>query len=279
MRVLLTGASGQLGTALTAAMPGEDLTSLGHNELDITDRDAVERAVESAQCDVVVNAAGYTRVDDAESDPEGARRVNVDGAENLALASARAGVPVLHISTDYIFDGEADTPYVESDEPAPRSVYGETKLAGEVAVREANPRHWIVRTAWLHGSGGASFPTKMLDLSRQHDEVRVVDDQRDSPTFAPDLAAAVRALLDTTSWGIWHLAGSGSATWYELTRKLYELAGVDTRVLPVTTDAFPRPAPRPRYSVLGTERDPALLLPPWEDGLARFVATLPRRSK
>jgi len=282
MRVLVTGARGQLGRALTAMLTGaHEVIGRGRAELDITDAGAVARALDAHAPDAVINAAAFTDVDGAESNESAAFAINARGAENVAAASARRDLPIVHISTDYVFDGTSARPYVESDAPAPRSVYGRSKLAGEDAARAANPRHHIVRTAWLYASHGRNFPRTMLALAQDptRDEVRVVDDQRGSPTWAPHLAMKLRELIERDDWGIWHLAGSGAASWYEFACELFARSGIATRVVPVTTAEFPRPAPRPANSVLATERTRPIVLPPWKEGLAEFVRAISRESR
>ena len=273
MRLLITGSDGQLGRALQEELSDHELTCVDIDRLDIGDLSEVRRQVEELRPELVLNAAAYTDVDGAESDREAAFRANEEGPRNLAVATAREGVPLLHLSTDYVFDGLATRPYHELDTPAPRTVYGESKLAGEEAVKEANPRHIIVRTAWLYHAQGTNFPRTMIALA-DRDEVRVVNDQRGSPTYAPHLARAIHELLPTGAFGTFHLAGSGEATWYELTVALYRELGIDTPVVPVTTEEFPRPAERPRYSVLTSTRSPRVALPPWEEGVAEFARAI-----
>ena len=275
MRILLAGAGGQLGRALVPALAGHELTALTHSQLDITDRTAVDKAVAAHRPRLVLNAAAYNAVDRAETDRAGAFRINAEGPRFLAEAAAAVGAAVLHVSSDYVFDGEKGAPYDEHDPPNPLSVYGASKLAGEQAVREANPRHYVVRTAWVYAHGGKNFPLTLLELAKKG-PVRVVDDQRGSPTFAPHLARAIAGLIETRSFGTRHLAGSGEASWYDLTRELFRLRGLDTKVTPVTTAEFPRPAPRPRRAPLvSAHQEPSLVLPPWADGLREFVAGLP----
>ncbi len=270
MRILVTGAGGQLGRALPAALSGHEVTALPHGRLDVADAPAVDAALAAEHPQVVINAAAYNEVDRAEAEPDAAFRGNALGPRVLAEATAARGIALVHVSTDYVFDGEADAPYLESSPTAPRSVYGRSKRAGEEAVIAANPRHFVVRTAWLYALDGRNFPNTMRRLA-ERGGVRVVDDQRGSPTYVPHLAAALASLVGSGDFGLHHAAGRGEATWYELTRALFAGLGLDVTVEPVTTDAFPRPAPRPRYSVLGTERRPARLLPPWQDGLAEYV--------
>jgi dTDP-4-dehydrorhamnose reductase len=269
MKVLITGAGGQLGSALQAALANDDITALTHAQLDIARLRDVNETMAVNRPDIVINTAAYTNVDGAETEWEEAYRCNALGPRNLALATASRNIPLLHVSTDYVFDGTSEKPYHEFDRTNPLSVYGKSKLAGEQAVADCNPRHYIVRTAWLYSPEGKNFPKTMLSLASR-DEVRVVSDQYGSPTYAPHLAKAIAELIETGAYGIYHLAGNGGASWYELTLKLYRLCGIGTRVRPVATAEFPRPAVRPRYSVLTSIQDPQILLPPWEDGLAEF---------
>jgi dTDP-4-dehydrorhamnose reductase len=269
MRFLITGAGGQLGRALQAALANDEITALTRSQLDIARLRDVTEAIAIHRPDIVINTAAYTNVDGAETEREEAYRCNALGPRNLALATSTRHIPLLHVSTDYVFDGLSDRPYHEFDQTRPLSVYGQSKLAGEQAVTTFNPSHYIVRTAWLYSPDGKNFPKTMLSLSSR-DEVRVVSDQCGSPTYAPHLAEAIVDLIETGSYGIYHLAGNGGASWYELTLKLYHACGIGTPVRPVATSEFPRPAVRPRYSVLTSIQDPQILLPPWEDGLAEF---------
>jgi dTDP-4-dehydrorhamnose reductase len=219
----------------------------------------------SAEADLVLHAAAWTDVDGAESDPAGAELVNVDGTRNVAAL----GVPVVYFSSDYVFDGAKREPYLESDEPAPASVYGRTKLAGEQQV----PDGWIVRSSWLFGWTGRNFVRTMLRLGAERDEVSVVADQRGCPTYVGDLAEATRELLALPR-GVWHLAAEGECTWAEFARTIFEEAGLSTRVRDITTEELGRPAPRPAYSVLRSERAGAPRLPHWRDGLRACLARL-----
>jgi len=273
MKILVTGASGQLGRALVPALARHDVAALSHAELDIADAAAVRRVLAAQSPAVVINAAAYNEVDRAEADPAPALRANAEGPRLLAEATARRGIALVHVSTDYVFDGRAGRPYVESDAPNPLSAYGRSKRAGEQAVIAANPRHLVVRTAWLYAAEGRNFPNTMRRLAAQG-PLRVVDDQRGSPTFAPHLAKGLAGLVDSDDFGLHHMAGAGEASWFELTRALLAALRLDVPIEAVTTDAFPRPAPRPSYSVLETERRPARRLPAWEDGLAEYVRAI-----
>lgn len=274
MRILLTGAGGQLGSALPRALAGHEVTALSHAQLDIRHLPAVQASVSALRPELVINAAAYNAVDAAEIDPDAAAGANEVGPWNLAAATAEIDAALLHVSTDYVFDGLADTPYDEDATPAPQSAYGRSKLAGEQAVRATNPRHFIVRTAWVYAATGKNFPLTILSLA-ERGVVRVVDDQTGSPTYAPHLADGIACLLAAKApHGTYHLAGSGSASWYELTVALFERLGVGAPVMPVSSAEFPRPAPRPRYSVLATIREPRIELPPWREGLDAFARAL-----
>ena len=276
MRLLVTGAGGMLGRAVVEAATrlGHDVRAASRAELDITDAAAARDAVADARAEAVINCAAYTDVDGAESDWARAEAVNCTGAGNVAAAAARAGASVVHVSTDYVFDGSKREPWLESDPTGPLGVYGETKLGGEHAVAEANARHAIVRTAWLYGAGGKNFVDTMLGLGAQRDEVAVVTDQVGCPTWTGHLAGALVELAERPDdTGIHHIAGAGSCTWNELALELFERAGIECRVRPTTTAQFPRPARRPAYSVLGTERAQPLRLPSWQQGVADYLAT------
>jgi dTDP-4-dehydrorhamnose reductase len=273
MKVLITGAGGQLGRALQSILQGNDVLALTHAQLDVTRFDDVREAVGGSRPELVINAAAYTNVDKAESDEPGAFRLNAIGPRNLAVAAMEIGTPIVHVSTDYVFDGESDRPYHEFDRTNPLSVYGKSKLAGDQAVAAHNPRHYIVRTSWVYHTEGENFPKAMLAQAHR-DEVRVVSDQFGSPTYAPRLAAALMKLSATGAYGTYHIAGRGGASRFEMTQRLYQLFGIKTAVLPAATADFPRPAPRPRYSVLTTVQSPEIVLPPWEEGMAEFAEKL-----
>jgi dTDP-4-dehydrorhamnose reductase len=215
----------------------------------------------------VLHAAAWTNVDGAEDDEEGARRVNAEGTANVAAL----GAPVVYYSTDYVFDGRKREPYVESAATGPLSAYGRTKLLGEQEVREG----WIVRSSWLFGWTGTNFVRTMLRLGEERDEVRVVDDQRGCPTYVGHLAAATRELIALPT-GVWHVAAEGEATWAELAEAVFEEAGLDCGVVPISTEELGRPAPRPAYSVLRSERDGAPRLPHWREGLRECLVRLGR---
>jgi dTDP-4-dehydrorhamnose reductase len=248
-----------------------EVEALAHADLDVTDAAAAASAIAAARADAVVNCAAYTDVDGAESDLEQAMKVNAEGAAAVAAAAEAAGATVVYPSTDYVFDGAKLAPYVESDEPRPLSVYAQSKLAGERVTVEANPRHFVVRSAWLFGVAGGNFVDTMLRLGKDHGEVLVVRDQVGSPTYTEHLAEAVVRLVDTDAYGVHHLAGTGECSWYDFAAEIFSQAGVECRVLSCTTEELGRPAPRPAYSALASERPGALLLPEWEAGLAAYL--------
>ncbi len=266
-----------MGRALQSRLSRHRLTALDRQALDITRLEAVRQAVRDLTPDLCLNAAAYNQVDRAEADPEAAFRGNALGPRNLALAAAEVGAAILHVSSDYVFDGENRDPYHEFDRPHPLSVYGRSKLAGEWAVKELNPRHYLVRTAWLYAADGKNFAQSILEAARRNELVKVVDDQRGSPTFVPHLAEAMSLLIESGAFGTYHLAGDGGTSWHGLTRRLFDALGVKTQLLAVTTAEFPRPARRPAYSVLTSWQDPPIRLPPWEAGVAEFAAQWGRR--
>jgi dTDP-4-dehydrorhamnose reductase len=234
---------------------GHHVVAVARADCDITDAAAVRKAVAGA--DVVVNCAAYTKVDDAETDEQTALAVNGGGARNVAIACAHSGAGLVHLSTDYVFAGDATTPYDEDAPVAPRTAYGRSKVAGEEAVRAELPhRSWIVRTAWLYGANGPNFVATMRRLEGSRDTVDVVDDQRGQPTWTVDLAAQIEALVAANApAGIYHGTSSGQTTWHGLAREVFALAGADPeRVHTTSSAAFVRPAPRPSYSVLGHRR-------------------------
>jgi dTDP-4-dehydrorhamnose reductase len=234
--------------------------ALPRAELDVTDRAAVRDAI--GPDDLVFNCAAWTDVDRAEEHEENATRINAEGARNVAEAAGT----VVYVSTDYVFDGRKQTPYVESDAVGPLSAYGRSKLEGELATAEVNPRHFVVRSSWLFGTGGRNFVKTMLRLGP---EVQVVDDQVGCPTFTGHLAEALVRLAATDDYGLHHMAASGSCSWFEFAQEIFTRAGSDTRVIPCATEDLSRPAPRPANSVLESERGHRL--PHWRDGLDNYL--------
>ncbi|TFG65941.1 MAG: dTDP-4-dehydrorhamnose reductase [Nitrospirales bacterium] len=270
-KLLITGAKGQLGQALQAQFVDHEVIAWDIQDLDISQLEQVRKAVNQLRPDILINAAAFTQVDQAETHQEAAYRGNALGPRNLALATKEMNIPLVHFSTDYVFDGRQSRPYHEFDRPNPLSVYGQSKLAGEEEVQKGNPRHFVVRTAWLYHIVGKNFPQTILRLANQ-EEIRVVNGQFGSPTFAPHLAQALSRLLETDAYGTYHLAGSGGASWYDFTKALYQARGIQTSVRPITTAEYPLPAPRPAYAVLTSLQDPSITLPPWEEGVRDFAS-------
>jgi dTDP-4-dehydrorhamnose reductase len=275
---LITGAGGQLAADLRDVLreSGDQVDALDRAALDLTDPSAVREAMARLAPDVVLNTAAYTAVDAAEADEERAYQVNAQAPAWLAMATAESGSRLIHVSTDYVFAGNASQPYGENDPAEPRTAYGRTKLAGEQAVLALDPKAYVVRTAWLYGSTGGNFVKTMLRLAREKNTVQVVDDQRGAPTWSRDLARGLVELgRSDAAPGVLHCTNTGEATWFEFARAVFAVAGLDpARVRRTATDLASRPAPRPAYSVLGMSRwDAAGLtaMPHWRDALDRAM--------
>jgi dTDP-4-dehydrorhamnose reductase len=281
VKLLIVGAEGMLGhdACTAAARAGHDPLGVDLPELDITDASAVLAFLQDHTPDAVLNCAAWTDVDGAETHREQAYAVNGEGAGNLARAAAARRIPLLHISTDYVFDGTApldgegrERAYVESDPTGPRSVYGQSKLAGEQQVLAASPRHAVVRTAWLYGVHGRNFVDTMLRLASERDAVQVVDDQIGSPTWSGHLAPAVVGLLEREVRGLVHHTGTGAVSWNGFAREIFRQAERPCRVEAVSSEQMARPAPRPAWSMLASERDDIVPMPDWREGLAGYLA-------
>lgn len=271
-RYLITGASGMLGRDLQAALAGRSVTALGRADLDVTDLAAVRDA--TAGHDVVINAAAYTKVDDAEANEEAAYAVNAVGARNLAIAARAASARLVQVSTDYVFNGQASAPYPEDTPRDPISAYGRTKAAGEEFVLAENPDGtYIVRTAWLYGEHGPNFAKTMRKLAAARETLSVVDDQLGQPTWTGDLARQIVLLLDADApAGIYHGTNSGQGSWFDFARAVFMSAGLDPeRVTPTDSSQFVRPAPRPAYSVLGHDAWRSIGLEPMRDWAEAFT--------
>ena len=293
MRLMVSGAGGMLGHDVMRAgrRAGHELAGLGRGELDVADGEAAERAVARLRPEAIVNCAAWTDVDGAETHRRQAHAVNADGAGNLARAAASAGVPLVHVSTDYVFSGEAPLdarglprPYLESDPTGPRSVYGQSKLAGEHQVLVASAAHTIVRSSWLFGVDGHNFVATMLRLAGEQQAggsegagkpprpLRVVSDQTGCPTWTGHLAPALLGLIEREVRGLVHLAGSGQVSWHGFAREVFRQAEVDCLLEPATSAQLARPAPRPAWSAMASERPDVLPMPDWRDGLAGYLA-------
>ncbi len=287
MRILLVGAKGQLGTELLKCFE-RGYTELGVpevlkekntvravdiDEVDISELAAVRRVMKDGY-DTVINCAAYTNVNKCETDREAAFLANAIGPRNLAIASSECGAKLLHVSTDYVFAGDGTVPYAEWDIPSPKSAYGSTKYQGEEYIKQFSDRYFIVRTAWLYSYYGNNFVKTMLKINREAGKSRVVSDQRGNPTNAADLAHHILKLITTEEYGIYHGTGNGECSWYEFTKKIVELAGIDAKVSPCTTDEYPTPAKRPAYSSLDNMMFRVTVgdeFRPWEEALECFM--------
>lgn len=276
MRILITGGRGMLAHALEERLHSDhDLVALGRQDLDVRDWSSVLARVRDLRPEIVIHAAALTRVDDCESDRDGALAVNALGSRNVAVACRKTGAGILYPSTDYVFDGEKGEPYDEFDEARPLSVYGQSKFVGEEWVRRHNPDHWVVRAAWCFGPRGRNFVETIMGLGRQGSPLEVVDDQVGSPTYTADLAAAIAETVEGLPYGTYHLTNSGECSWYELACEALRAAGVEAEVRRIDTEAAGRPAPRPKYSALRNrcwELSGRAPLRHWREALSEYVS-------
>lgn len=282
MKVLVTGANGQLGRDVVFLLEkeGHSILACARDELDITDQAECNNVISTYHPEVVIHCAAYTAVDAAETDVDGAYQVNATGTRNIAVAAEQTGAKLIYISTDYVFDGTSDVPYQEYDDTNPQSIYGKSKRAGEVLVQSLSSRWFIVRTSWVYGVYGNNFVKTMLKLGQEKPKLQVVHDQKGSPTYTVDLAHFLLELMSTEKYGVYHASNSGACTWYEFTQAIFEEAQlfpgfhIQAEVDPCATDQFPRPAPRPRNSVMdhSSIRTNGLNdLRPWREGLRDFL--------
>ena len=254
MKILIIGANGMLGSDLKEVLKSHELILTGSKDLDITDQNKVYQFISEKSPDIVINAAAYTAVDNCETHYNDAYAVNALGPKYLAIACKNNNIPLIHISTDYVFEGNKKSPLVEEDKLGPRTVYGKTKLEGEKFIQENCKKYFIIRTAWLFGINGKNFVQIMLNLSKNQKEIRVVNDQIGSPTSNYDLSKSIKELLNSDKYGIYHLTNKGECSWYEFAKKIFELSKIDIKVIPISTEEYPRPAPRPHYSVLNNQK-------------------------
>jgi dTDP-4-dehydrorhamnose reductase len=277
MKILVTGAGGQLGQALQDLLRNSSVHQIipcSRNDLDIARLADVEQTLAKYSPDAVVNAAAYNFVDKAESEPGQAMTANKTGPENLAKATAKKKVPLVHVSTDYVFDGAKTKPYLESDKPNPLSVYAKSKFAGEEVVLKNSPHAYVVRTAWVYHPVGRNFLLTILSL-KDKPELKIVNDQFGSPTYAPHLAQGIVSLLEKRPpFGLYHMAGSGQTNWFDLASALFQQLGVKTPLRPIPGKDYSYKATRPRFTVLSTEKKPSFMLPAWERGLEDFVKVI-----
>jgi dTDP-4-dehydrorhamnose reductase len=289
VKVAVTGANGQLGTDLCQALHNFDVVPLTHADIEVADMTSVRQALLKHKPAVIINTAAYVRVDDCETERDKAFSVNALGARNIAVVAQELGAKLVHLSTDYVFGGEAEprtTPYTEFDTPVPLSIYGRSKLAGEKLVRHLCLRHFIVRASGLFGVAGSSgkggnFIETMLGLAREGEELRVVNDQVFSPTYTRDLARKIAQLVTTEYYGISHITNKGACSWYEFTLGILKLAGIATPVVPITSDQYPQKALRPRYSVLDNYHLKLLGMDdmrPWQEALKDYLVLRGRIS-
>ncbi len=288
MKVLLIGVNGQLGSDLVRVFraAGDDVVPATHADVDICSEERVSEIVAGAMPDVVLNTAAFHKVEECEKNPVLAFQVNGAGAMNLARACKRAGAVLLHFSTDYVFDGQKNAPYEETDLPSPVNAYGVSKVAGEHLIACNMDRYFVVRTCGLYGVAGSSgkggnFVENMLKKAMAGESIRVVDDQVLTPTYTLDLAEATRKLVLTGNFGLYHLSSEGRCSWYEFTRNILECAGVDANLTPVKTSDFPSSVKRPSYSVLSKTklRGLGLSIPPWQDALSRYLDDRSKKSE
>lgn len=278
-KIIVTGCNGQLGRAVNQQYAGSteyELINTDVADLDITDVDAVLAKVREIKPYAIINCAAYTAVDKCETEEDLACKINAIGARNLAIAAADTDAKLIHVSTDYVFSGDADTPYTEFDVPAPQSAYGRTKLAGEEFVKMFAKKYFIIRTAWLYGDG-SNFVKTMLRLAETRDEVGVVADQFGSPTSALELAKSIVALVPTENYGIFHGTCEGQCSWADFAEKIFEKAGKATRVKRLTTEEYPTPTKRPAYSVLENKMfklTTDFMFASWEDALDVYMKDL-----
>lgn len=291
MKILITGAKGQLGTQLTeilkagttelGAIPesfiGAEVFGYSSKDLDVSDLSAVRAAAAGIRPDLIINAAAYTNVDGCETDRDRAFRVNALGPRNLAMVAEETGARLVHISTDYVFSGTGSEPFAEYDLTDPQSIYGKSKLAGEENVRTFCSRHFIVRTSWLYGLYGGNFVKTIMKAGKERGALQVVHDQKGNPTNVEDLCYHILKLADTEEYGVYHCTGSGECSWYDFASLIIEYAGIEATVAPVTTDQFPRPARRPAYSSLDNMMLRVTVgdnMRPWQDALKSFITAL-----
>ncbi|MBM6387820.1 MAG: dTDP-4-dehydrorhamnose reductase [Paenibacillus sp.] len=290
MKVLVTGANGQLGrdVVLLLEKEGHSVLACDRDRMDITNQEQCNDVISSYHPEVVIHCAAYTAVDTAERDIDGAYKVNAVGTRNVAVATERAGAKLIYISTDYVFDGNSSSPYQEYDNTNPQSVYGKSKRAGELLVQSLSSKWFVVRTSWVYGLYGNNFVKTMLKLGQEKPKLQVVHDQKGSPTFTVDLAGFILELLQTEMYGVYHASNSGTCTWYEFTEAIFAEARnvegftIQAQLEPCTTEQFPRPAPRPRNSVmdhLSIRTNGLADIRPWREGLREFISLLSNKER
>jgi len=269
MKVLITGANGMLGQDVHPIFEkaGYEVIKKGHSALDITDEKAVNKAIQELKPDYIIHCAAYTNVDKAESDYENAYKINVEGTKNIAAAAEKCNATMVYISTDYVFDGTKNIPYLPDDAPNPINAYGKTKYLGEMEVQKHCKKYYIARTSWLYGIYGKNFVETMLVLAQKNSQLKVVNDQTGSPTWTVELANGVLNLIKNKEFGIYHLSGKNSATWYDFAKEIFKIENINVNLTPCTTEEFPRDAKRPKYSYM----DNGGLLRDWKSALKDYL--------
>ncbi|ETA80692.1 dTDP-4-dehydrorhamnose reductase [Youngiibacter fragilis] len=296
MRILITGAKGQLGTQLSEILKigktelgdipecfiGAEVYGYSSKELDVSDLSAVRAAAARIKPDIIINSAAYTNVDGCETDRDRAFRVNALGPRNLAMVAEEIGARLIHISTDYVFSGTGNVPFAEYDLTDPQSIYGKSKLAGEENVKTFCSRHFIVRTSWLYGLYGGNFVKTIMKAGKERGALQVVDDQTGNPTNVEDLCHHILKLAETEEYGVYHCTGAGECSWYDFASLIIEYAGIEATVAPVSTDQFPRPARRPAYSSLDNMMLRVTVgdnMRPWQDALKSFMISFEKMQQ
>lgn len=274
--ILVTGAEGQLGSEIAKLLmvSGYQVYGMGKSELDILNEDLVHNVVSKIRPDIIIHCAAYTHVDKAESEPDKAFLVNAIGTRNIAIAAEMVHSKLIYISTDYVFDGCSTTPYHEFSPMSPVNIYGSSKLAGEMYVRDFHSKFFIIRTSWVFGRTGKNFVKTMLQFSQEKEQLKVVDDQVGCPTYTVDLCKCIIQLMKTNKYGIYHISNSGSCSWFEFAKEIFSLTNHKIKLEPCTTEQFPRLAKRPKYSVLdqmGLRINQFKPMPHWKDALKRFL--------
>lgn len=269
MLILVTGANGMLGQDLVPVLKnaGHEVLETDIHNLDITDKDQVSKYILTNKPELIIHAAAYTNVDQAETETEKAFLINQTGTENLALTSGNFNIPIVYISTDYVFDGTKQTPYLPDDETSPINVYGFSKLMGEDTVKELNNKYFIIRTSWLYGHKGKNFVETMINLAKTKPELRVVNDQVGCPTWTVALAEGILKIIQNNQYGTYHVCGSGSTSWHGFAVKIFELMGIDIKVIPVSSEEFKTAAKRPKYSIMDNDG----ICPDWQDSLKKYI--------
>ncbi|GKX30823.1 NAD(P)-dependent oxidoreductase [Vallitalea longa] len=277
IRILITGANGQLGNDIQLLSSHHSIIALGKDELDITDMNNIQDIILRIKPDMIINCAAYTNVDNCEDNPRLAYDINTYGCYNLALTAIKYDICIVHISTDYVFDGSSDKPYIEKNTPNPINIYGKTKLLGEIIIKTMCTRYFIIRTSWMYGQNGTNFVKTILNLANKNDILKVVDDQIGTPTYTIDLINAIHKLILTHAYGTYHISNGGQCSWYNFACKIMELTKCNNKVIPIKTKQLDRAADRPKYSVLQNkmlEDNFGYHIRDWQEALREFLGKI-----